>query len=269
MKKPEQQSQAPAFCLSMMLNCCHTLLSPWSMAAAVDQGLGGQGEQGTHLSCGETTPGVTPCRACHTPNCSTHSVPRTPLCPFCDPALGMHYSSPWMCGPRATLDTATRLQHSSCSVSTTTATVILCRDFKVFPLKKTKQNKKTPTIQQVVLIRDLCIYKGIVVSFLGQQLAVGALLDHPAVLDHHDDVGCLHGGQAMSNDDAGPTLPGVIQSFLDNLSTENTAILLASEKPSLVLGTTFDFSLSYHLNTCPTDIRVSANRTPLLGRISH
>lgn len=119
--------------------------------------------------------------------------------------------------------------------------------------KKTNK-KKTSTTRQVVLIRDLCIYKGIVVSFLGQELAVGALLDHPSILDHHDDVGCLHGGQAMSNDDAGPTLPGVIQSFLDNLSTENTAILLAPEKASLVLGTTFDFSLSYHLNTRPTDI---------------
>lgn len=46
MKKPKKQSQTSAFCLSMMLNCCHTLLSPRPMAAAL--GLGEQGEQGTH-----------------------------------------------------------------------------------------------------------------------------------------------------------------------------------------------------------------------------
>lgn len=97
-------------------------------------------------------------------------------------------------------------------------------------------------------------------SFLCQQLAVGALLHYPAVLDHHDDVSCLHSGQAMSNDDAGPTLPGVIQSFLDNLHTDNVTILLAPEKASLVLGTAFNFSLYYHLNLRPTDIPVSAHR---------
>lgn len=87
---------------------------------------------------------------------------------------------------------------------------------------------------------------------------MGALLNHPAILDHHDDVGCLHGGQAMSDDDAGPTLPGVIQSFLDNLHADTRKMLLAPGKASLVLGTTFDFSLSYHLNTSPTDIQVGA-----------
>lgn len=80
-------------------------------------------------------------------------------------------------------------------------------------------------------------------SFLCQQLAVGALLDHPAILDDHDDVGCLHGGQAMSNDDAGPTLPGVIQSFLNNLHTDNMRMLLAPEKASLVLGNYISHSL--------------------------
>lgn len=89
---------------------------------------------------------------------------------------------------------------------------------------------------------------------------MGALLDHPAVLDHHNDVGCLHGGQAVSNDDARPTLPGVIQSLLDNLHTGNMTVLLALEKASLVLGATFDLSLSYHLNTCLTDVQVSAHK---------
>lgn len=121
---------------------------------------------------------------------------------------------------------------------------------------KTKINRS----HQGALIRDLCIYKGIVVSFLCQELAVSALLDHPAVLDDHDDVGCLHGGQAMSDDDAGPTSPGIIQSFLDNLHTDTITMLLASGKASFGLGTTFDFSLSYHLNASPTDIQVSAHR---------
>lgn len=90
---------------------------------------------------------------------------------------------------------------------------------------------------------------------------MGALFDHPAVLNHHDDVGCLHGGQAVSNDDARPTLPGVIQSLLDNLHTGNTTVLLAPEKASLVLGAMFDLSLSYPLNTCLTDVQVSAVHT--------
>lgn len=78
-------------------------------------------------------------------------------------------------------------------------------------------------------------------SFLCQQLAVGALLNHPAVLDHRNDVCGLYGRQAVSNDDAGSTLPGVIKSFLDDLHTDVVKLLLAPGKPSLVMGTTFVF----------------------------
>lgn len=69
------------------------------------------------------------------------------------------------------------------------------------------------------------------------------MLNHPAILDHRNDVCSLYGRQAVSNDDAGSTLPRVIQSFLDDLHTDVMKMPLAPGKPSLVIGTTFEFSL--------------------------
>lgn len=73
-------------------------------------------------------------------------------------------------------------------------------------------------------------------SFLCQQLAVGALLNDPAVLDHCNDVCSLYSRQAVSNDYAGSTLPCVIKSFLDDLHTDVVKMLLAPGKPSLVIS---------------------------------
>lgn len=72
---------------------------------------------------------------------------------------------------------------------------------------------------------------------------MGALLNHPAVLDHCNDVCSLYGCQAVSNNDASSTLPGIIQSFLDDLHTDIMKMLLATGKPSFVIGNTFDFLL--------------------------
>lgn len=68
----------------------------------------------------------------------------------------------------------------------------------------------------------LDIDQGIVDSFFSQKLLVGALLYDPAVLDHSDLVGVLDGGEAVRDHDARATFPGFIQSFLDNLHSEQT-----------------------------------------------
>ena len=47
-----------------------------------------------------------------------------------------------------------------------------------------------------------------------------ALLPDPAVLNHHDQVRVLDGGQAVSDHDAGAAFSGIVQGFLDNLLIE-------------------------------------------------
>lgn len=45
-----------------------------------------------------------------------------------------------------------------------------------------------------------------------------SLLDHEAPGHDGDDVGVLDGGQAMGDDDAGPSLSGFVQGCLHRLS---------------------------------------------------
>ena len=59
---------------------------------------------------------------------------------------------------------------------------------------------------------------GEVDALLCQQLLVRALLLHPAVLNHHDQVCVLDGGQAVRDHNAGAPFPGFVQRFLDDLS---------------------------------------------------
>lgn len=74
----------------MMINLCHTLVCPWSMAPGMGQGLGGQQDQVPHLSYGvdEISPGLAPSRSHDPQNCPA------------DLALGLP-SVPSMTHPRA------------------------------------------------------------------------------------------------------------------------------------------------------------------------
>lgn len=127
-------------------------------------------------------------------------------------------------------------------------TLLLCQLFTSSQEKQMNNNNKNLL---TALIRDMCIYKGIVVSFLCQQLAVGTLLHHPAILDHRDDVCILYGCQAVCNYNAGSTLPGIIQSFLNNLHTD-VKMLLALVQPQMQETHLISYSY-YHLNVCPME----------------
>lgn len=81
-----------------------------------------------------------------------------------------------------------------------------------------------------VALHTLDIDQGIVDALFSQQLLVGALLYDPAVLDHGDPVGVLDGGEAVRDHDARAAFPGLVQSLLDNLHSEQTKrwIMLAA-----------------------------------------
>lgn len=57
----------------------------------------------------------------------------------------------------------------------------------------------------------------VVRSIQVHELVVRALLDHDAPRHHGDDVGVLYGGEAVSDDDARPALPGFVQRVLHRL----------------------------------------------------
>ena len=56
-----------------------------------------------------------------------------------------------------------------------------------------------------------------VVALCLQQVGVAALLHDPAVLHHQDEVGVLHRGQPVGDNDGGPTLDDGVDGGLDLL----------------------------------------------------
>lgn len=63
---------------------------------------------------------------------------------------------------------------------------------------------------------------GVIDAPLRQQLVVRAALLDSAILEDHDHVGTLDGGQAVSNHDAGAAFPRLVQGLLDHLLTSRT-----------------------------------------------
>lgn len=64
---------------------------------------------------------------------------------------------------------------------------------------------------------DLSIYKGVVRSLFGNELAVCAFLNNLAILNNCNDVSILDRAQSVGNDKACAALSSIIQSFLHNL----------------------------------------------------
>lgn len=62
-------------------------------------------------------------------------------------------------------------------------------------------------------------------AFLRQQLLVCAVLPDSAILKHHYQVCVLDGGQPVSDHDAGASLSGFVQGFLDHLFNNHTNYL--------------------------------------------
>ena len=67
----------------------------------------------------------------------------------------------------------------------------------------------------VALVVELGLVQLGVAAAGGQQLGVGAPLDHPAGLDHEDRVGLPDGRQTVGDDDGGPPGQGVGERGLD------------------------------------------------------
>ena len=63
----------------------------------------------------------------------------------------------------------------------------------------------------------------VVGSLQGHELVVRPLLDHVAPGHDGDDVRVLDGGEAMCDDDAGPTFSGFVQRLLHCLSQKHEA----------------------------------------------
>ena len=59
----------------------------------------------------------------------------------------------------------------------------------------------------------------VVDSLLGEELRVGPLLRHLASLDHNNAVSTVDSGETVSNDNGGPSLPGLVQCLLNHLLT--------------------------------------------------
>lgn len=57
-------------------------------------------------------------------------------------------------------------------------------------------------------------------------------LDDAPLLHGVDDVSVLDGGEAVSDDDAGPALPGLVQGRLDDLGTKHDKLPLGSHQMS-------------------------------------
>lgn len=65
--------------------------------------------------------------------------------------------------------------------------------------------------------RYLCIHQSIVGPLFGHEVGMCSLLNHLAIVNHHDDVSILNSGQAVGNDDTCAAKPSVIKSLLHNL----------------------------------------------------
>lgn len=125
-KKSKGQAQAPAHRLPVVLNHCHTLVLPWSVARGMGQGLGNSKSRVTHFSHGvdETTSGLLPSRSYDPHSCPADSAPGTPLCTFCDPPMGLHCSSPQLWGGRGYTGYSNQAAtHGPCSISTDIANI--------------------------------------------------------------------------------------------------------------------------------------------------
>ena len=59
----------------------------------------------------------------------------------------------------------------------------------------------------------------VVGTFCGHQLRVSARFNYFSIVDDSNAVGVVDSGETVSNDDAGPALPGLVQSLLHYLLT--------------------------------------------------
>lgn len=140
---PKHQVVVYPWCLISVI-----LLSPWYMAAAVGQGLGAQGEQGTHLTCGwDYTRSDTLQSMWHTKLLNSFSPKDSSVHPLC-PSTGHALLIPMDVWVKGYTGYRTRQQHSSCSVSRDAANRNPLYSFSHLPIKKTKQNKKPQLSKQ-------------------------------------------------------------------------------------------------------------------------
>ena len=65
----------------------------------------------------------------------------------------------------------------------------------------------------------LVAVEGVINASLAQELFVCPHFCNLPCLDDHNHIGIVDGGETVSNDDAGPALPGLVQSLLHYLLT--------------------------------------------------